>query len=294
MDETSPQKIIGIYHKNCLDGTTAAAVLLKRFPTVRLYSLVRWYTPEEFNLILQDVDKETTVYIVDFGLNKADAVKLAEQAREIINIDHHIGTKEEIEEFAKSRDNFTFVFDNDRAGGSLSWIHFFGKESMPKFVQLAEQIDLFKFSQDNEAHSLAANAVFLMNKPEVVKEFFDTDITPLLEKGAAIQEFQNALVEEFLASAEPTMLSIGGKLVRAYNAPVFLRSEIGHRLSKQFSEAVVIFRFMGDGVRLSFRGNDTDNPSAMELAEALGGTGHRNAAGAFASIETFVGMVVHK
>ena len=33
------QKVVVIYHKDCIDGTTAAAVVLRRFPEAKLFPL---------------------------------------------------------------------------------------------------------------------------------------------------------------------------------------------------------------------------------------------------------------
>jgi len=47
------EKIVGIYHRKCADGSTAATVLLSQFPNVDLYPLAHGYEESELTEILQ-------------------------------------------------------------------------------------------------------------------------------------------------------------------------------------------------------------------------------------------------
>ena len=101
--------IIGIYHGDCLDGTTAAAVLLKKFPNIKLYPLPRSYTTEDANNVINVLDKNTEVYITDFSLSESEMEKIILKAKKTIAIDHHISVKKMFEALAqKHKNNFKF------------------------------------------------------------------------------------------------------------------------------------------------------------------------------------------
>ncbi|MFN3788287.1 MAG: phosphoesterase, partial [Sulfurihydrogenibium azorense] len=130
-------KTVCIYHKNCTDGTTAAAILLLKYPDCKLFPLDHNYREEEFQPILDEVDKDTTVYIVDFSIKQPFFEKLVSKAKEVINIDHHISVKDMLEEFTKKYSNFKLVFDNDKSGASLTWQYLFGSNP-PDIVKYVE------------------------------------------------------------------------------------------------------------------------------------------------------------
>ena len=69
-------KKICIYHKNCTDGTTAAAVLLKKFKDCELLPLEHGYAEEDFEGILSLIGEDTEVYIVDFSPRIEDLEKI--------------------------------------------------------------------------------------------------------------------------------------------------------------------------------------------------------------------------
>ncbi len=290
------KNVVGIYHGDCLDGTTAAAVLLKKFPGATLHPLTRMYTPEEAALVIEKLDQETEVYMVDFSLHEAGMEKMVEKVAKITVIDHHIGAKEMFESLVeKHGGNFEFVFDNSRSGASLSWVYFFGKETMPRIVALVEEIDLFKWKPGTHAKALGAYGIFLINKPEEVLKYFDAPIESILKKGESIHEFLQLLTGEYVEHAEATVLQIGGYKIRSYNVPAIIRSEFGHRLSLRWKEAVAIFTVIkGNTVRLNFRSDDECSPTALEFAKMLGGGGHKNAAGANVPLKKFCEMIVYE
>src|SRR3990167_8838728 len=99
---THGEKIAGIYHGDCSDGTAAAAVLLKKFPSIKLFPLKHSFKEEDFAPILEAVDGETTVYTVDNVLGIEEFVK---KAKEVISLDHHVGANEEMKAFVAAHPN---------------------------------------------------------------------------------------------------------------------------------------------------------------------------------------------
>lgn len=284
-------KTICIYHKNCTDGTTAAAVLLLKYPECKLYNLDHNYKSEDIDNILQDVDKDTTVFIVDFSLKENDLKRVVDTAGEVINIDHHISVKQMLEEFSKKYANFKFVFDNDSSGASLTYRYFFGSD-IPKLIRYVEDKDIWRWEFGEETKDVNNYLFLFTNKPDKIKDLIlSGELEEIIQKGKVISEYTNYLINGFVDKSKDLFIKIGDYKVRAYNAGLF-QSEIGNILSSKFEQAVCLFSINGDYAKLSFRSLDGHNPSALDLAKLLGGGGHRNAAGASLSLTEFCNMLL--
>ncbi|WP_457641701.1 DHH family phosphoesterase [Persephonella sp.] len=284
------ENVICIYHKNCTDGTASAAILLTKYPDCKLYPLEHGYKEEDIDQILSDVDGNSIVFITDFSLRKEDLLRLLEKAKKVINIDHHIGVKDLLEEIAENYRNFEFYFDNNHSGSSLTWKYLYG-DNLPEIIKLVEDKDIWKWEFGEKTKFVNAYLTLLTNKPEDMKELFNKEIEYILEKGKIISQFTDYLIERFIEKSEELLINIGNYTVRGYNTGLF-QSEIGNILSEKLGEAVALFSVNGYNVKFSFRSCDGQKPSALELAQILGGGGHRNAAGASVQLKDFCKMIL--
>lgn len=284
-------KTVCIYHKNCTDGTTSAAVLLMKFPDCQLFSFDHNYREEEINNLLSEIDQDTVVYIVDFSLKPKDNLALIGKAKQVINIDHHISMKEVLENLSKKYGNFVYIFDNNSSGASLTYRYLFD-ENIPALIKYVEDKDIWKW-EFGELTKYANDYLFLYtNKPESVKDLLrSSSVEEILEKGRIISEYTNYLIENFVEKVKELYIKIGDYKVRTFNTGIF-QSEIGNILSMKYNEPVCLFSINGDYVKLSFRSIDECSLSALDLAKLLGGGGHRNAAGASLSLVEFCNMLL--
>lgn len=284
-------KTIGIYHGDCSDGTTAAAVLLKKFPSIKLFPLKHHFEEKDFAPIIAEVNDGTTVYTVDNVLGVEEFVK---KAKEVISLDHHIGTNEEMKAFAAAHQNFTYIFDNNKSGASLAWTYFFGEETMPELVRLVEDFDLWKWQFGERTKNLSRVMISLANQPEKILSLFSENIDTLLERGKIISEFADYVVENYTSRAEPLYIKIGEHIVPTFNAQFIFVSEIGHALAERFGVTVCLFSIHAKRVHMSFRSMEGHSPDSLALATLVGGGGHRLAAGGYVPIEKFFEMIVHE
>lgn len=290
-------EIIGIYHKDCLDGTTAAAVLLKKFPDVVLRPLSHRYKEEDLNSIVKEVGEETTVYILDFSLREGHSEKLIKKVTEVINIDHHIGAEEKLKILDKNYSNFSFVFDNDRSGASLTWIYFYGEENIPQLIKYIEDSDIWRFTYGDETRYAVSFLYQFSGHPEEMLDYINASeekIQKVLRDGKMIKEYRDGQRDTLLRSVDTINLKIKEYVVPIHNTPEFLRSDVGHILATKLGKTVATFVINGDVVKLHFRGSDEHNPSALDLAKILDGGGHRNAAAASVSLKKFCEMIIFK
>ncbi len=284
------KKVVAIYHKDCSDGTTAAAVVLKKFPEAILFPLAHNFTKDEFEPIKETINQETDIYTVDCVIGVPEILELGYK---VTSLDHHIGAKEEFENLAKENQNFTFVFDNNKSGAGVTWSYLFPDTEMPKFVQMIQDGDLWTGKFGRDTRDLGHYVSGSRNDPSAFLNYMSDDVDKLIEKGRAITDF---LAEEIKDEYKklPIILKIGDYEVPAYNIGSIFKSESGHYFSEKTNKAVGIFTINGDSVKISFRSNDSQTPTALDLSKILGGGGHKKAAAVFITFKKFLEIIILK
>lgn len=280
------EHILATYHKDCIDGTAAAAVLLKKLPEAKCFPLAHSYTAEDIAPILAELSPDTICYTLDSGLG---AREMLLKGCSVTTIDHHMGAKEEFETLAAENQNYTFIFDNDKSGASLSWSYFFGGAPLPRAISLIEDSDLWRHQYGEETKHANNYLSMFRNDPSRMLSLISGDLEAILEKGSVITLYADKAIEEQILIPEMT-LRIGEYEVPAYNITVY-QSASGNILSGRLGKAVALFTLEGDRVKISFRSKDGHEPSSLQLATLLGGGGHINAAGATISWDTFKEML---
>lgn len=281
-------KTIVIYHKDCIDGTAAAAVVLRKYPEALLFPLGHSFEPHEFEPVLSHATQGDQIFTVDCVIGVPELLKTG---CNVTSIDHHIGIQEQMTALAKTNDKFTFVFDNTKSGATLSWSYFFPNEKMPEILKYIEDADIWTWKYGNDTRNVGSLIFPLANKPHDVLNLFTAPIEPIIRDGGIITAYTTNLIDNAVEKTEPIYLKIGEHRVPFYNITV-LKSESGNKLSTLRKEAVALFSIDGDKVKISFRSLDGQKPQALELAQALQGNGHKNAAGAGMSLKTFISSIV--
>tara|TARA_B100000959_G_C14941653_1_gene608072 strand:- start:794 stop:1654 length:861 start_codon:yes stop_codon:yes gene_type:complete len=283
------KKIIGIYHKDCPDGITAAAVLLRKFPEIELFSLSHSFNEDDLLPILDVVIPGSEVYFVDCALG---VEKFLSKDINVFVIDHHMGLKDSLDKLANKHESLTYVFDNDKSGASLAWSYFFPDEELPEVIKHVEDVDLWRLQYGDDTKYVSNYLSVNINTPEQMLDFIETgDIEKIKEKGKIMSDYSDVQIDRFFDNAEKIQLKIGEYIVPAYNIPMMYKSGLGNKLSEKEDKAVALFAITGDKVKVSFRSKDKHSPSSMELAKNLGGGGHRNAASTEIPLKDFLKML---
>lgn len=279
-------KIIAVYHKDCNDGTSSAAALQKKFPEAELFPLNHDYKPEDIAPILEKIDQDTLVYTLDCCLGVREFLA---KGIKVITLDHHTGVRETFENLSRENPNYTFIFDNDKSGASLTWSYFFPEEEMPELIKYVEDSDLWRYKYGDETKYVTKYLSMYLNDPESVGKLFGQDLSEIKERGKIILAYSDKELEN-LIKTEPITIKIGEHNVFAFN----ITSQVSisaHKLSQKLAQAVVLFMIKGQFVKMSFRSDNTQSPSALDLAQILGGNGHRNSSGAVVSLQLFLSMI---
>lgn len=286
---SSSSHIVGVYHKDCTDGTTAAAVLLKRHPRAMVFPISFDHDVAHLAHILSFINNATTVYVLDCTAN---IDSFLEHAERVVAIDHHADARERMEALARENEKFTYIFRNDRSGAGLAWEYFFPKTGMPRIVKLVQDGDLWEWKYGKATAYARAYLATLFDQPEKVKKLLSGEAASVaLKIGKLYSLYEGALIRSFIEKNEPIYLRIGTHTMPAFNTRLH-EDELGNYYSEKLESAVVIFRIRGPQVAFSIRSHDGQTPSAQTLAKTLGGGGHRNSSGARVPLKEFLKMVV--
>jgi oligoribonuclease NrnB/cAMP/cGMP phosphodiesterase (DHH superfamily) len=280
------KRILTIYHKGCIDGTTAAAVMLRKFPQVVFFPLANGYTAEDLEPVFLMIDNETEIYTVDCG---SGVRELLAKGFKVTTLDHHIGVKDSLDLLVKENPNFTYIFDNEKSGASLAWQYFFTDEELPELIKLVEDSDLWKGQFGDDTKNVNNYLWMFVNDPQSILKIMEGSLDEVKMKGEVISNYSN---KEILEQVElPSLdIKIGGYIVPAYNITTHV-SACGNILSEKNNQTAVMFTIKGDVVKFSFRSKENQTPSALDLAKILGGSGHVNAAGARVTLKEFIAML---
>jgi oligoribonuclease NrnB/cAMP/cGMP phosphodiesterase (DHH superfamily) len=278
--------IIVFYHKNCVDGTAAAAVLLRKFPEAKTVPLNFGELENNFDDAKNNITPETQIYFVDTAFRLEEMIGLG---KSIVVIDHHISEKARIERIANENENITYIFDNDESGSTLAFKYLFPEEMVPDFLKYVKDIDLWQKKFTPESEWLHQYLSTKRNFPELLLPLFnlDNNLESFLASGKVLFDYVDLEVE-MVTKISPLNVKIGDYLVPAFNITNH-QSKSGNILSLKFNSVVILYSILGDKTRFSIRSFSGCVPNAREIAETIeGGGGHDHAAGATVNTTDFL------
>lgn len=291
--------IVVLYHYPCMDGMFSAVAASHTFADAAVYKGVNYndkLDPEEF--IGADV------YMLDFSLKFDDLMALAEKADSVTIIDHHESALKELEaipkfELAPTTRRKAFEeserlygegiriachFDMTQSGAMLSW-RYFSDEGTPQLIKHVQDRDLWKFELPgtNAIHEymmLKIGYWTIFRWAEFLASFeADQGVRDrVIDRGHLLLEYQEARVAELADKAcEGTFMGVPCQYV---NAPGYMSSDLGNMLCNRNPDRIaVIFQVRPEITNISLRSHKSSKFNVSEIASALGGGGHRNAAG---------------
>jgi oligoribonuclease NrnB/cAMP/cGMP phosphodiesterase (DHH superfamily) len=171
-----------IYHKNCLDGKAAAAVVLRRAPDAELL-------PMQYREPAPQVEKRA-VYVVDFALPLEAMRALKAQASEVVWIDHHATSQPIRERLGWGH------LDTTTCGAVLSWRVLFPDRPMPAILPYIEDKDLWLWRLP-DSRAVAAGLARAFGGTDLAG-LLDADPARMAELGRGELAAQAARVQEWL------------------------------------------------------------------------------------------------
>jgi uncharacterized protein len=289
------------YHADCLDGFGAAYAAWRRFGDAARYRPMH----HGENWDVADVEG-CDVFILDFSFRPDVLTRMADHARSVCQIDHHVSARDDwadrlVSEPGTARSHFrdpsgrlALDFDLDKSGARLAWEHFHPDTPVPLALLHIEDQDLWRFRLPGTRAFCRALRLrsFSFDAWNAVVDAASAPDGPaylaLLAEGEAVDRFISLEVERLAASSlvMPVTLELpdagSGKLQSveglAINANAVFASDLGGRLAERSGTFGLVWYLAADGVvKASLRACNTVN--VARIAQFYGGGGHPNAAG---------------
>lgn len=276
--------VIVLYHKNCMDGRGAAAVVAKKHPGAKFFPM---QYGDELPQQLTGPDLHTVqLYIVDFSLPEHQMIKLGEACYKVIWIDHHKTVVEMGEKLGWEKLNWLLVdekalarpipmraFHLKESGASLTWRVLFQFEPMPEILDYIKDRDLWNWELGFSRE--VSEALRVRFPGDDFKGLLDLDPRDLISEGKRHWKKKMRQVDRNCERAyEVDFHGLHGIAVNAYEHV----SETGERLLQTTNAAVaIIYWHEKDKWVHSLRCQAPADISG--LAKENGGGGHAQAAG---------------
>jgi len=290
-------KILIAYHANCIDGFTSAYIAHKALSEIhkvgqkdsdtqpehiQILPVTYGKLPALHSALYSQAYNFDVLFVVDFSLpvDTLAAIASAYPKMVITIIDHHKTAKEMYGdlEFCKGA---RIVMDMDESGATLTWKHFYGdsEDKMPALYKYVRDYDLWLFQ-------FGATKTINMYLRTIPKTLYDWEMLELdfevphlvkaiVDKGLAMEKYHRTVVDSLVESADEVELA--GQTGLLVNCSSEFASDVGHKLANISGTFGATWQQIRGDAIFSLRSNgDYD---VAELAQKLGGGGHRNAAG---------------
>lgn len=256
-----------IYHKNCLDGKAAAAVVLRKVPDAELLPMqYREPTP---------VVEGRELYMVDFGLPIEAMRALKAQATVFTWIDHHASSVP-----VHARLGWGHL-DTTTCGAVLAWRVLFPGKAMPPILPYIEDKDLWRWALP-DSRAVAAGLARAYAGPDIAG-LLDASPTAMAELGRPDLAKQALRVREAVQAGIRIDNAYGLTGVRTLAVPANCdQNEVAELACLPEAsgglgfDLAVVFYPKKDGTWVhSLRSASVD---CAAVAERFGGGGHPNSA----------------
>lgn len=313
---TEPKKTTVVYHRNCVDGITAAFVARQRLPHATFVSAEYGEAPPK-------IEAGEILYILDFSYPISVLRDLCKVAELVIVIDHHKTTEKMYtdlrsetssaqqafniaEDMGKPYEgpmpyevcppNLKLYVDIYESGAQLAWKFFNGMEAPePTIVTMSGDADLWRFKiPGSRQYSRACGAFLTGNTEADLAQWEALALLPpqnLIDAGEVLERSDNNLLDWYARETqrefsicldgdeEQGVQAININRAPMFNAPKPLYSALNDRYTMDHPLVVSYFDTVDSRV---FRFNShRDNPNAVDcevLATRLGGGGHTHSA----------------
>jgi len=263
-------KLLCIYHGNCLDGFGAAwSVRHALGDNVEFYKGIHQQPPPD--VLGRDV------VLVDFSYSNKVMQEMLSTADSVTILDHHISAHDELAELLTNGE-LKGLIDMDCSGAMIAWQWFNPDLPPPRLIEHIQDRDLWRFELEGtrEINSALSSYPFEFEVWDRLIAGGDDQLEALRRDGAAIERRLQQEVEALVESGVRRM-TIGGHDVPVLNAPRAYVSDAGHIMAQGEAFAACYWDHP-DGRSFSLRSSE-DGMDVAEVAVLYGGGGHKHAAG---------------
>jgi len=226
-----------------------------------------------------EIEKDETVYIVDFSIETSDMDKLLEITKDIHWIDHHKTSIEKYEGYDKEIKGLRV---DGEAGCVLSYKYMYGdSKEVPYFTRLIGDRDIWKFKYGETTRNFCMGLLcFDTSMPSDVFAELQYDMNKvheILKIGMIVKKFRDNQAKKYRET-------FGFEIeFEGYNCFAMNIGQAGSEyFGKKINEYDILISFVYDGstgIWLLSLYTENKEIDVSEIAKKYGGGGHKGAAG---------------
>ncbi len=268
-----------IYHSRDLDGYTSGAIVKKKFPEGILLGY-------DYGKPFPEIPNGQTIFMVDVTIPVPQLLMLADRSDTVTVIDHHISFMNEVNQYVLPG-NLIMELNDKRAACELTWEYLFPGELMPMAVFLLGEYDTWRNQDMTRWEKRILPFQYGMRMICQSAETWPTSlfndntadgtwpVQVIIDKGATILEYQQLIDERAMRGAFE--FEWRGYKILAVNAGGINSNAFKSRLDNTKHDIMMPFYYNGKSWNFSlYTEKDID---CSVLAKAMGGGGHKKAAG---------------
>ena len=285
-----------IYHANCPDGFCGAYLFYKYFKQGPVPSEQIQFIPMHYGveLDLSRFTRDDIVYLVDFSFKRGTMLNLAEMVKEVWVLDHHKTAYDDLTGLASSLvPNIHIYFDMDRSGAQLAYdfLSIGAHQSViprapvyPNLVNYVADRDLWQFAlyKSQEVNMFIRSFKFTFEDWMDVEDKVVNDFAGCIEAGAAILRYQRQEIDQAVKHARLYYMRVPSdgslKFMMGVNSTVNF-SEVAGELAPASPSGIGIAWFQRHDGKFQYSLRSRSDVDCSEVAKAMGGGGHKQAAG---------------
>lgn len=267
-----------LYHQGCYDGFGAAWAAYQKLGDSAEYIPVKYGEP------IPDYVRESSsdIFILDFSYPPEEIAKL--KTKRLVMLDHHKSAMDDWDVHIILSDGHFINFDMNRSGAGMAWDYFHPAAPRPKLINYVEDRDLwrFKLRGSREIHTWLQSFSMSFYMWDCAAEQLERDFEGTLKTAETLQQFKDMEVKR---AADQARTGSFIALDKTYYFPLVnasnFFSEVANELLKRNPEAPFAAYYFdrADGKRQWGLRSEDAREDVAKIAKALGGGGHRNAAG---------------
>ena len=292
---------ICIYHSRDLDGWSSAAIIRRRWPSVKL---IGW----DYGMEMPEIPDGKLVVMVDISFSDTELeepfqpmIDLANRSEKLVWIDHH---KSALDYYEAAKDKFPEtclqIGNSSKAACEHTWEAVFGsKQKMPLVIKWLGLYDTFRKDEAGEDWEKAVlpfqyGMQTYVTSPETFPyELMDEKSSPgqlaqYIGAGQVILKNMDNFHKAIANSAQ--VFKLEGYTCVALNTLKKGSISFDHTFNPEEHDFMMAYSRSKDHWNISFY-CDSDKVDCSAIAKKFGGGGHAGAAGCTMDDETLIGII---
>lgn len=272
----------GIYHNKDMDGFFSGAVLLQKFPDIKL---IGWDYKDPLPNI-KELEEQDEVILIDITF-PLDVLQSLGQKTNLTVIDHHISFFNEVEELYRTDNEvfFEYIYDSILSACEIGYKYYFG--FVPEMLSYIGDYDTWRKNGADEWEKITLPIKYYLystiQKPTDVPQWMflkgvsRDSLQDIVKTGTHIMNYEDMINETKTSSYSFEIENVFGQYTAlCINTGMFCSEIMKSKYTPEKHDLAIGFVYDGKKWIVSLRSELVD---VSLIAKERGGGGHKGAAG---------------